>query len=151
MGKSGRWLLARGSYIFRGADLTRQILLGTSGKPHSADVVRECWEASLPAVDRHVDDHESAGLLTEATQDDDKGTPYKTYAAAQSEQTVRLVSGELTSCAASYSTYSYIRSFIRPRPANTNSPSGMVNSSTSTVMSWLWTSWTCSYSSKSRS
>jgi len=50
-----------------------------------------------------------------------------------------------------YSTYSYFRSFIRPRPAKTNSPSGMVNSSTSTVMSWLWTSWTCSYSSKSRS
>jgi hypothetical protein len=47
-------------------------------------------------VDRHVHGHESAGLLTEAAQDDDKGTHDKTYTAAQSEQTVRLVSGELT-------------------------------------------------------
>ncbi len=46
-----------------------------------------------------------------------------------------------------YSTYSYLRSFIRPQPTWTNSPSGVVNSSTSASLSWLCASWTVSYSS----
>lgn len=78
-----------------GADLNRQILLVTSEEPRSADAVAERCDASLPTVYRHVDDLESAGLLTEATKYDDDGNHYKTYAAALSELTVRLDGGEL--------------------------------------------------------
>lgn len=79
-----------------GAELNREILLLTSGKPRSADAVAERCDASLPTVYRHVSDLEDAGLLTEETQYDAEGNHYKTYAAALQELSVRLEAGELS-------------------------------------------------------
>jgi len=78
-----------------GADLNRQILRLTSQEPRSADAVAERCDASLPTVYRHVDDLESAGLLTEETQYDLEGNHYKTYAAALRELSIRLEDGDL--------------------------------------------------------
>jgi len=78
-----------------GAELNRKILRLTSGEPRSAEAVAERCDASLPTVYRHVDDLESAGLLTEETQFDAAGNHYKTYAAALQELSVRLDHGDL--------------------------------------------------------